>query len=166
MAPIRCCFDQTAVWHSDAARGPSTPSLDHLIGAGKQRRRHFEAEHPCGLGIDDQLELGRLHDRQFRWLGTLEDAAAIDACLTISVGNARSVAHQTASFSNLTVTRCHWNRVARRQGRKLHPPTGEKRVEVDEEGIEPLAHKRRESRIDLRAATRVEDLDLQSYGAS
>src|SRR5262249_51053675 len=25
MAPIRCCFDQTAVWHSDAARGPSTP---------------------------------------------------------------------------------------------------------------------------------------------
>src|SRR5262245_6176350 len=30
MAPIRCCFDQTAVWHSDAARGPSTPSLDYL----------------------------------------------------------------------------------------------------------------------------------------
>src|SRR6516165_10695349 len=25
MAPIRCRFDQTAVWHSDAARGPSTP---------------------------------------------------------------------------------------------------------------------------------------------
>src|SRR5262245_18787717 len=33
MAPIRCCFDQTAVWHSDAARGPSTPSFDHLVGA-------------------------------------------------------------------------------------------------------------------------------------
>src|SRR6516162_3249062 len=33
MAPIRCCFDQTAVWHSDAARGPSTPSFNHLIGA-------------------------------------------------------------------------------------------------------------------------------------
>src|SRR5215468_9817283 len=30
MAPVRCCFDQTAVWHSDAARGPSTPSFDHL----------------------------------------------------------------------------------------------------------------------------------------
>src|SRR5215831_3890109 len=27
MAPIRCCCDQTAVWHSDAARGPSTPSF-------------------------------------------------------------------------------------------------------------------------------------------
>src|SRR6516225_826361 len=40
MAPIRCCFDQTAVWHSDAARGPSTPSFDHLVGAGEQRGRH------------------------------------------------------------------------------------------------------------------------------
>src|SRR5215831_5929888 len=35
MAPIRCCFDQTAVWHSDAARGPSTPSFDHLVGTGE-----------------------------------------------------------------------------------------------------------------------------------
>ena len=32
-----------------------------------------------GLGIDDQLELGRLHDRQVRGLGALEDATGIDA---------------------------------------------------------------------------------------
>src|SRR5262245_29816132 len=30
----------TAVWHSDAARGPSTPSLAHLVGAAEQRGRH------------------------------------------------------------------------------------------------------------------------------
>src|SRR5262245_43860178 len=36
MAPIRCRFDQTAVWHSDAARGPSTPSFNYLVGDGKQ----------------------------------------------------------------------------------------------------------------------------------
>src|SRR5215510_288432 len=77
MAPIRCCFDQTAVWHSDAARGPSTPSFNHLVCAGKQRRRHFEVEHPCGLSVNDELELGHLLDRQFPRLRTLEDAAGI-----------------------------------------------------------------------------------------
>src|SRR3954465_15455630 len=36
-------------------------SLDHLVGAGEQRRRHFEAEHHCCCQIDDKFELARLH---------------------------------------------------------------------------------------------------------
>ena len=47
--------------------------------------RHVEAEHPGGLGVDDQFELGRLHDRQVRRLCALEDAADIDADLTIGI---------------------------------------------------------------------------------
>src|SRR6516225_2277612 len=39
----------TAVWHSDAARGPSTPSFDHLVGAGKNGRRNVEAKSLGGL---------------------------------------------------------------------------------------------------------------------
>src|SRR6516164_4451980 len=52
--------------------------LDDLVGAGEQRGRHFEAEHPCGLSINDELELAHLLDRQFPWLCTLEDATGID----------------------------------------------------------------------------------------
>jgi hypothetical protein len=39
------------------------PLLDHLIGTDKQRGRERDAERLGGLEVDDQLELGRLHDR-------------------------------------------------------------------------------------------------------
>jgi hypothetical protein len=51
--------------------------LDHIVGAAEQRRWHGEAEHPGGLGVDDQLELGRLHHWQVGWLSALKNAAGI-----------------------------------------------------------------------------------------
>jgi hypothetical protein len=36
---------------------PPFTSFDHLVGAGEQRRRDFEAERPRGLKINDKLEL-------------------------------------------------------------------------------------------------------------
>jgi hypothetical protein len=59
----------------------SDPSLDHIVGAGEQHRRHGEAERPGGLGVENQLELSGLHDRQVRRLVPLEDATGIDADL-------------------------------------------------------------------------------------
>jgi len=49
--------------------------LDHLVGGSEQLVGHSEAEYPGGLGVDDPLELGRLHDRQLLRLRSLEDAA-------------------------------------------------------------------------------------------
>ena len=66
---------------SIAVRSPRPSLFDHLVGGGEQRWRHGEAEHPGGLGVDDQLELGRLHDRQVRGFGALEDATGINASL-------------------------------------------------------------------------------------
>src|SRR5207244_6984734 len=77
--------------------------FNHLVGARKQRWRHLDAERLGGFGVDHQLELARLLDRQIRWLGALEDATGIDAELTIRVREAGSVAHQPAGFGKVTL---------------------------------------------------------------
>src|SRR5262249_32946752 len=38
-------------------------SFDHLVGA-REHRRHFEAERLCGRNVDDEIEFGRLLDRE------------------------------------------------------------------------------------------------------
>ena len=53
--------------------------LDHLVGAGEQRGGNVEPEHPRGDEVDDELELGRLHDRQVRGFLPLVDAAGVHA---------------------------------------------------------------------------------------
>jgi hypothetical protein len=47
----------------------------------------------------DKLELARLHDRQVRGLGALEDTSGIDADLTIRIQSVGSVTHQPVSAS-------------------------------------------------------------------
>ena len=42
----------------------SIPLFDHLVGGGEQRRRHIDAERLGVFEIDDEIEVGRLHDRQ------------------------------------------------------------------------------------------------------
>src|SRR5262249_12028321 len=63
-------------------RSRAAPLFDDLVGGCEQGWRNDKAEHPGGPGVDDQLELRCLHNRQIRGLGAPEDAAGIDACLT------------------------------------------------------------------------------------
>src|SRR5437764_6145494 len=58
-------------------RGPSTPSLDQLVGAGEQRPRHFQPECPRRLQIDDKLEPRRLIKRYVARLRAVQDLSDI-----------------------------------------------------------------------------------------
>src|SRR5215469_12578455 len=53
-------------------------SFDHLVGDSEQHRRHVEANYPGRLQVDDEFELGRLHDGQVSRLGALEDLSGVD----------------------------------------------------------------------------------------
>src|SRR5215831_1907312 len=72
---------------------PPFTSLDHLVGESKEFIRHSEAEHPGGLGVDNELELCRLQHRQIRGFGALEDTARVNTDLTIGIRNISSIAH-------------------------------------------------------------------------
>ena len=62
--------------------------FDHLVSAREQLRRDIELDRSRSLEVDHKLELGCLLDRQISGLGAFQDAAGIDADLTIGVRNA------------------------------------------------------------------------------
>src|SRR5215471_21874079 len=138
-------------------------SLDHLVGAGEKRGRNVEVDYPRGLSIDDKLKLGRLHYRHVYRLGALEDATRINADLTKSIRQTRSVAYQPADFNALAHSIYRGYRVACCQLRQLDTTASEKRAGVDEEGTGSLPCEGREGCVNLTTVVGVDDLGLQSH---
>src|SRR6266508_909046 len=79
-----------------AARRTRDVSFKHLVGEQLHRVGNRQPQRLRGLEIDHQLEFGRLHDRQIRGVGPPEDAAGVDAYLTVCISDAVSVAHEAA----------------------------------------------------------------------
>jgi hypothetical protein len=80
------CCARTPTGH--AAAPPSSEMNEH---------KAVQAERPCCLEVDHQLEFGWLLDRQIGGLGPLENAACVDTRVVICPINGGSLAHQAAS---------------------------------------------------------------------
>src|SRR5262245_44579035 len=98
-----------------------TASLNHLVGAGKQRRWNFEAKRPRGRKVDHEFELARLDNWQIGRLGALQDSDSIGADLAERFDEARPVSHQAACFRIFTCIIDGGNCVTCRQGSELEP---------------------------------------------
>jgi hypothetical protein len=66
-----------------------------------QARRNVDALCLSGFEVDHQFERGRLKHRQVGGVGPFEDAADVDADLTIRVRNVGAIADQAADIGEL-----------------------------------------------------------------
>src|SRR5215831_13915629 len=117
-----------------ALRGPSTPSLDHLVSRHLQRERHLQAERLRGLEIDDQLEFGRLQDRKVGGLLALENPPGVNASMAVGVRKTRSVAHQAADGSVLASRIHSRDGMACRQCNELLASIQKENIGLDQQG--------------------------------
>src|SRR5436190_15921570 len=91
---VGCCA-RTASGHAAAAPPSSVVNSRRLITRSPRRRviAHIEAKRLGGLHVNNELELGRLHDRQIGRLLAFENAPRIDAGLPICLLDACAIAH-------------------------------------------------------------------------
>src|SRR6516165_1435298 len=100
MAPRPLVIRLPAFWHLDAARGPSTPSFDHLVGDGDQPGRNDEVERFRRLHVDDEFKLCRALDRQIGGLLAVEEPTGIYPRPAIQVFDVCSVAPPDHSMTS------------------------------------------------------------------
>ena len=113
-------------------------SLEQSVGSQQKLFWNYKAYGLCGLEIDHQLELSGLNDRQVGGLGAFENAAGINADLTISIGEARTVTHQAAILREVRKRVDASYPVAYGQGRNLVASVDEEPIGTDHDNIDVL----------------------------
>src|SRR5215813_13089901 len=140
-------------------------SFNHLVGGDEQLVGHAQPQSPCGLVVDDELELRGLQDRQIARLRALENPASVDAGLTISVPNVGSIADQSTDLGIFTPGIDRRQPVVGCKLDQLNTPTIEEGIVADEEGVRSFGCKPCNCRVDLPAGAGAQELDLQLHRA-
>src|SRR5215207_6736072 len=140
--------------------------LDYFISAGQERVWHPKAKPLCGLQVDDQLELGRLLNRQVGGLGTLEDPTDVEARQAISARDAGPVTDQAAKFDEIALVVDRWNSMMYRQRHKGSSLAGEEGTAADQHRLSPSPDGPREGSVQFILARCRQHHDLLPEGTS
>src|SRR4051794_9851214 len=97
-----------AIWYLDAAKGPSTPSLDHLVGAADYLLWNSETKRRGCLEINHQFVFIRRQHRQVGGALALENAVHITCRVPVLVYIIRRIGEQTAPSDEPTAAVHGW----------------------------------------------------------
>src|SRR5262249_47883601 len=112
--------------------------FDHLVGAGEQRRRHFERQRPGSAEINHQLELRWQVNRQVARFFALENATCIDAWDPIGLVGIRSIAHQPPDRGKFTAEVEGSHPMPCRKHDDLRRTIEKNRIDSNRKGIDAL----------------------------
>src|SRR5262249_7116452 len=105
--------------------------FDHLVGSRKYRRRHIEAERLGSPEIDNELELGRLLDRDAACLRPAQDLVDQVTGPPKQVRQIGPVGDQAACLDLLARAVNRWQSRAQRQAVEPDPVAGEERIRLN-----------------------------------
>src|SRR6516165_12488792 len=135
--------------------------FDHLVGATEKRQRNRNAERLGSVGVNDQLELRRLQDREVGRLVAAEYTPSVATNQAISVAKISSVTHQAACHRVLAERINCGKCMAVGERDQLIAHGHEKRVSAQEERVSALCDQGRKDRFDLACGACIQKQQAQ-----